>query len=110
MRLDLEKVKRVKLVFIFAGDYIERMGLSIIIIWFPRGVVLVSMTLLLSVPKHELIANSGVDQKDTIMIGDTEHDKEVADALGIDLILVDHGHQCPTRLRPLHHKVLNVLN
>ncbi|MGE0529343.1 MAG: HAD hydrolase-like protein [Bdellovibrionales bacterium] len=42
-------------------------------------------------------------------MGDTDHDLEVAQALGIDVTLVEHGHQCPTRLRDIHHCVLKVL-
>ena len=50
----------------------------------------------------------GVKPEKTIMIGDTDHDLEVAEALGIELILVDHGHQCATRLRKVHHRVMKV--
>lgn len=58
---------------------------------------------------HELIKKAGVPKEDTILIGDTDHDHEVAGALGIDVILVDHGHQHPDRLRAIHHQVLKVL-
>jgi phosphoglycolate phosphatase len=58
---------------------------------------------------HELMQVAGIDPAHTIMIGDTDHDLEVGDALGIDVILVEHGHQCPTRLREVHHAVLKVL-
>lgn len=57
---------------------------------------------------RELIGKTGVKREETILIGDTDHDHEVAEALGIDLILVEHGHQCPTRLRAIHHKVIQV--
>ena len=33
-----------------------------------------------------------------VMIGDTLHDFEVAEAIGTDCILMAHGHHCPTRL------------
>jgi phosphoglycolate phosphatase len=58
---------------------------------------------------HELIKKAGVPPEETILIGDTDHDFEVAEALGIDVILVEHGHQTPERLRAVHHKVLKVL-
>lgn len=57
---------------------------------------------------HELIEESNVAKTDTIIIGDTLHDLEVGKALGIDVILVDHGHQCGTRLRDAHHTVVSV--
>ena len=55
---------------------------------------------------HELIRLSGIPLSETIILGDTLHDLEVAKALGIDAILISHGHQCPTRLRPHHEKVI----
>jgi phosphoglycolate phosphatase len=58
---------------------------------------------------RELMNKSGVAKSDTILIGDTDHDLEVGHALGIDVILVDHGHQCETRLKAIHSKVLKVL-
>lgn len=54
---------------------------------------------------HELIKSSGISLEKTVIIGDTLHDLEVARALGIDAVLISHGHQCPTRLR-LHHDVV----
>lgn len=56
----------------------------------------------------ELMKKVGVDPAHTVMIGDTDHDLEVAEAMGIDAILVEHGHQCPTRLHAIHHKVVKV--
>lgn len=58
---------------------------------------------------HRLMAKAGVPAEECVMIGDTDHDLEVAQALGIDMILVEHGHQCPTRLREVHHTVVKVL-
>lgn len=57
---------------------------------------------------HELIHNAGFSQSDTVIIGDTLHDLEVAQELGVDAILISHGHQCPTRLRPHHDLVIEV--
>ncbi len=45
------------------------------------------------------IYSRGVEADRILMIGDTDHDGEVADALGIDLILVACGHQSIQRLR-----------
>lgn len=55
---------------------------------------------------HELIRLSGIPKNETVIIGDTLHDLEVARALGIDAVLISHGHQCPTRLRPHHEMVI----
>ena len=57
---------------------------------------------------HELIRLSGIPKNETVIIGDTLHDLEVARALGIDAVLISHGHQCPTRLRPHHELVIEV--
>ena len=57
---------------------------------------------------RQLLATVGIAPTSTIMIGDTDHDLEVSQALGIELILVDHGHQCPLRLRTVHHTVLKI--
>lgn len=58
---------------------------------------------------RKLMQRAAIHPEDTILIGDTDHDLEVAHALGIDIILVEHGHQCPTRLRAVHHTVLKVI-
>lgn len=48
---------------------------------------------------HELIAKLAQPPHSLLLVGDTLHDLEVADALGIDCILVAHGHQSGQRLR-----------
>lgn len=40
-----------------------------------------------------------IDPKDVLMIGDTLHDAEVAESLGIKIILFTKGHQHPSRLK-----------
>lgn len=57
---------------------------------------------------HDLIARSGIELSDTVIVGDTLHDLEVAQALGVDAVLISHGHQCGTRLKPYHTKVIEV--
>ena len=57
---------------------------------------------------HELIRNSGISREKTIIIGDTLHDLDVAEALGIDAILVAHGHQNAERLRVRHKHVFEL--
>lgn len=57
---------------------------------------------------RELVQNSGVSAQNTILVGDTNHDLEVGKELGIDVLLVAHGHQEASRLRALHHNVVDV--
>jgi phosphoglycolate phosphatase len=57
---------------------------------------------------HELMRMSGVAPERTILVGDTDHDFEVAQALGIAVVLVAHGHQSADRLRHIHHHVVDV--
>lgn len=57
---------------------------------------------------HDLMAATGIAKEKTLMIGDTDHDLEVGHALGIDVILLSHGHQCVTRLRKIHHAVIDM--
>jgi phosphoglycolate phosphatase len=54
---------------------------------------------------HSLMKASAIEKESTVLIGDTLHDLEVARALGIDAVLISHGHQCITRLRE-HHDVV----
>jgi phosphoglycolate phosphatase len=54
-----------------------------------------------------LLQISGIHHDDTVIVGDTDHDLEVGRELGIDVILVDHGHQAIDRLQQIHHKVIS---
>lgn len=47
---------------------------------------------------RELVEEIGLPPAKLALIGDTDHDAEVGEALGIDVILLDGGHQCPERL------------
>jgi len=49
---------------------------------------------------RDLIASLNTPNRDIIMVGDTDHDIEVAHALGIDILLLGDGHQDVDRL---HH-------
>ena len=44
---------------------------------------------------------------DIIMVGDTMHDSEVADAMKIECVLVDHGHISRDRLQKTGRKVIS---
>lgn len=55
------------------------------------------------------LQRSGVDPRTTVLIGDTDHDVEVAAALGVRCLLVPSGHQSPERLRASGARVLDTL-
>ncbi len=54
----------------------------------------------------QLIETMHVPREEIVMIGDTDHDVEVANEMGIDILLFGDGHQCPTRLIRQHPNVL----
>lgn len=56
---------------------------------------------------RQLMEHLGAEPEDCILVGDTDHDLEVARALGISAILVGDGHQCANRLKSLHPVVVN---
>lgn len=56
----------------------------------------------------ELMAHVGIPPEDCIIIGDTDHDLEVANALGIDALLLADGHQNEERLQQTKAKVINL--
>jgi len=58
---------------------------------------------------RQMIELGDIDIKRTVMIGDTLHDKEVADALGCDCILVANGHNSLKRLEETRSMVINDL-
>ena len=54
----------------------------------------------------ELLQNIEADRGRIILVGDTDHDFEVAMHLGIDILLVSQGHQSSQRLRALTGSVI----
>ena len=56
----------------------------------------------------QLMKSVGVSKEETLMIGDTLHDQEVGEELGIDVLLLDHGHQCGDKLRSHHDRVATI--
>ena len=54
---------------------------------------------------RELIAELGIEVDEIILVGDTDHDLEVARALGVDALILADGHQSYERLQPLHSRV-----
>jgi phosphoglycolate phosphatase len=55
----------------------------------------------------QLMELSHIPSEATVLVGDTTHDLEVGNALGIDVILVDHGHQSIERLLAAHDRVIH---
>ncbi|MCK5586868.1 HAD family hydrolase, partial [Candidatus Bipolaricaulota bacterium] len=48
---------------------------------------------------HDLLRDFGIDPSTALLIGDTDHDAEVAEKLGTAAALVACGHQSEERLR-----------
>ena len=57
---------------------------------------------------RELIADTGIDVKSTLLIGDTDHDLEVGRELGVEVLLLGDGHQTYERLSAVHGRVLQI--
>ena len=57
----------------------------------------------------EWVKQINVSPKEILLIGDTDHDCEVANAIGVDCILVSHGHQSYSRLIKTGAPVINNL-
>jgi phosphoglycolate phosphatase len=58
---------------------------------------------------HQLIREFNIEKEKTWMIGDTDHDAQVAVALGIGCILVADGHQSASRLHQTGFRVISNL-
>jgi len=58
----------------------------------------------------KLIQKIEEEKKHVILVGDTLHDSEVADAMGIDCVLVENGHVSRNRLEKTGRKVVSGLN
>lgn len=59
---------------------------------------------------EELIEKHKIDKNQTTMIGDTIHDFEVAEQLGIKCILIANGHQSKKRLQTTGATIINNLS
>jgi phosphoglycolate phosphatase len=55
---------------------------------------------------EELLRDFDIDPATALLIGDTDHDAEVGDALGVKTVLVATGHQAEHRLRATQARVL----
>lgn len=56
----------------------------------------------------DLMLEAKLPANSTVLIGDTDHDLEVGKALGVEVLLVAHGHQSFNRLKSKHHRVLKL--
>jgi phosphoglycolate phosphatase len=59
---------------------------------------------------NQLIRQFDINIKNTLLIGDTIHDFEVASELGIKCILIADGHQSAERLKGTGVKIVNGIN
>ena len=57
----------------------------------------------------DYLARSGIDPKETVFIGDTSHDAEVAAAIGVRCLLISGGHQNDDVLKKTGATVLDSL-
>lgn len=58
----------------------------------------------------KLFESNNINPKESLLIGDTLHDKEVAESLGIKSILIANGHQSEKRLKKQTDTVVTDLN
>ncbi len=56
---------------------------------------------------NEWLKINKIKKKEVLFIGDTDHDLDVAKAMGIHCILLSHGHHSHQRLSEIHPHVLN---
>jgi phosphoglycolate phosphatase len=59
---------------------------------------------------HSLLKKSGLPRANTLMVGDTTHDHEVAQAMGIPCLLMTGGHQSEAKLTALHSPIATTLD
>lgn len=59
---------------------------------------------------REWFRSSGLDPTRTLFIGDTVHDFEVAQAVGVECVLVSNGHQSKQRLEEMPCPVIDSLD
>lgn len=59
---------------------------------------------------RELIKKNKINTKETVLIGDTIHDLEVAIEIGVDCILIANGHQSKKRLEAKTQSNLRILD
>jgi len=59
---------------------------------------------------QQLILENNIEKKETIIVGDTIHDYEVAEKLGVKCILVADGHQSEARLRKTKANIIHELS
>ena len=63
---------------------------------------------------REWIKELGRNPEEVVLIGDTLHDFEVAEAIGAECILLAHGHHTPERLaatgKPVAHSLREIVD
>ncbi|NQV51467.1 MAG: HAD family hydrolase [Candidatus Marinimicrobia bacterium] len=56
------------------------------------------------------MAELGMEASDILFVGDTEHDHEVAMAIGVDCVLIEGGHQARETIAKTGAKILTKIN
>ncbi len=56
------------------------------------------------------MADLGMEASDILFVGDTEHDHEVAMAIGVDCVLIEGGHQAKSIIAKTGAKILAKIN
>jgi len=59
---------------------------------------------------HSLLKKTGLPRTNTLMVGDTTHDHEVSQAMGIPCLLMTGGHQAEAKLAALHGPMATTLD
>ena len=59
---------------------------------------------------HKLLKTLDAPNKEVVLIGDTDHDLEVANSLNIECILLSCGHQSNARLKNISNNVIDNLS
>jgi phosphoglycolate phosphatase len=59
---------------------------------------------------RELLSRFHIDPRNAVLIGDTLHDAEVAESLGVDCLLISSGHHSHERLSKLKYPVFSSLD
>jgi phosphoglycolate phosphatase len=59
---------------------------------------------------RQLLSETGIDPSEAVFIGDTRHDAEVAEEIGVDCILIPNGHHTVERLKQCDAVVLGSLS
>ena len=58
----------------------------------------------------DYLRQNGVEKGTVLVIGDLEHDAEMAAEIGADCVLLTSGHEQPARLAAAHARIIDSLS